>query len=317
MKKLQSRGAFVAALAAATAGAPMPLRAQVGAAVRIATTPNEIYAQPLYAQETGLFAKAGLPNVDVQVLGSGSAVASAVAGGAADIGVSSMLTIANAVARGLPFTAIAPCALSTTKAPAGVLCVLKSSPIRSPKDFEGKTIAQNSLKTSGDLALHVWFTKNNVDADKVKLVETLMSEMGSGLEREAFAGCVLSDPPLTIALKKGAIRVFADPFQAIAPEQMVGIWFTTQQYAQGNADAVKRVAAALTEAARWGNAHHNESAAIVARFTKVDVETIRSETRPVYGEQLRPALIQPSLDAAFKYGFLPRAVNASEFLPRS
>jgi hypothetical protein len=70
----------------------------------------------------------------------------------------------------------------------------------------------------------------------------------------------------------------------------------------------------LTDAAKWANTHHTESAAIVARINKLNVETIRSETRPVYAEEIRVSEIQPQLDAGYKYGFLTRPVTASELL---
>lgn len=294
------------------AGSQRAARAQ-SATVRIATTAAETYAQPFYAQEAGLFAKAGV-NVEIGLLATGAAVSTAVAGGAADVGVVSTVTLGNAIIRGVPFIAIAPCALTTPKAPAGVLCVVKASTVKTAKDFEGQTIAVPSLRQAADLAVRVWLAQNGADVTKVRIVEAPFAEMGAGLERGLFAAASISDPALTNSLKKNDIRRFADPFSAIAPEHMVAAWFTTKEYAQSNPDGVRRVAAGLTEAAKWANTHHNESATIVARIAKVDIEVIKSESRTVYGEQLRASDLQPQLDAAFKQGFLSRQVNAGEFL---
>ena len=51
--------------------------------------------------------QAGL-DVDIQLLQSGSAVASAVAGGAIDIGLSSFVPLAVAHTKGIPFVIVAP-----------------------------------------------------------------------------------------------------------------------------------------------------------------------------------------------------------------
>jgi len=284
--------------------------------VRIGTSAAETYAQPFYAQDQGLFQKAGLSNVTIELLATGAAVSSAVAGGAADIGVVSTVTMGNAIIRDVPFVAIAPCALTTPKAPVSVLCVAKAGNIKAAKDFEGQTIAVPSLQQAADLAIRVWLIRNGADLTKVRIVEAPFIEMGPGLERGTFAGATISDPALTGALKKNAIRPLADFFSAIAREHMVAVWFTTRQFLQNNREAVRRAAAALTEGGRWANGHQYESAAIVSRVAKIDVDIIRSENRTIYGERMRADDLQPQLDAAFKFGFLSRQVNAAEFLAR-
>lgn len=304
--------------AAALTALPRPSFAQpapLTTPVRIGTSAAETYAQPFYAQDQDLFRKAGLPNVTVELLATGAAVSTAVAGGAADVGVVSTVTMGNAVIRGIPFVAIAPSAITTPKAPVSVLCVAKNSPIRRAQDFEGQTIAVPSLQQAADLAIRVWLIRNGADLSKVRIVEAPFIEMGPGLERGTFAGATISDPALTGALKKNAIRPMADFFSAIAREHMVAVWFTTRAFQQANPEAVRRVAAALTEAGRWANQHPDASAPIVARVAKIDIDVIHAEHRTIYGEHMRPDDLQPQLDAAFKYGFLSRQVSAAEFLP--
>jgi NitT/TauT family transport system substrate-binding protein len=290
--------------------------ASLATPVRIGTSAAETYAQPFYAQDQGFFLKAGLSNVTVELLATGAAVSSAVAGGAADIGVVSTVTMGNAVIHGVPFVAIAPSAITTPKAPVSILCIAKSSTIKRPKDFEGQTIAVPSLQQAADLAIRVWLIRNGVDLSKVRIIEAPFVEMGPGLERGTFAGATISDPALTGALKRNAIRPMADFFSAIAREHMVAVWFTTRQFLQANPEAVRRAAVALTDGGRWANQHQYESAAIVSRIAKIDVDVVRSENRTLYGEHMRADDLQPQLDAAFKFGFLSRQVNATEFLPR-
>jgi NitT/TauT family transport system substrate-binding protein len=138
--------------------------------------------------------------------------------------------------------------------------------------------------------------------------------MGAGLERGTYAAASISEPSLSSELKRNSVRVIPGLFQTIAPQYLLAGWITTTPYAQKNPEIVRKVATALMESGRWANTHHNETAAIVARVTKLDVETIRNESRPIYGEEIRLADIQPHLDAAFKFGFLPRAVNATDVI---
>jgi NitT/TauT family transport system substrate-binding protein len=317
-KRVIDRRSWLVASAAAalsTIALPREAASQAAPAIRIGTSPAEAYAQPFYAQDAGFFQRAGL-NVDVQLLANGATVSAAVAGGALDFGVSTIVSLANAITRGVPFVMIAPAAMTTAKAPSGLLCVAKSSPYHSAKDLEGKTIAVPALKQVVDLAVRVWMTKGGADPAKAQIVESSFADMGPGIERGTFAGAVISEPSLTFALNHNDLRVLGDVYSSVAPDYVISGWITTTGYRDKNPEVVRKVSAALLDAGRWANTHHNESAAIVSRVTKVDVETIRNEIRPIYEEQLSVAAIQPQLDAALKFGFLTRAVNATELVGR-
>ena len=74
--------------------------------IRVATVPVDAGAEVYYAQKMGFFKANGL---DVQITGltNGAAVTSAVIGGAADIGQSNAVSIAQAHERGIPVVIIA------------------------------------------------------------------------------------------------------------------------------------------------------------------------------------------------------------------
>jgi NitT/TauT family transport system substrate-binding protein len=306
----------VLALVSAAWSRPIPGAAQQTPAplVRIASSAAETYAQAVFAQELGLYTKAGL-NVEVDILGTGAAVSTAVAGGGADIGVATTLNLANAITRGVPFVIIAPAAMETAKNPSGALCVAKTSAYKTAKDLDGQTIAIPALKQTADLGLREWLTLGGEDPQKVHIVEAPFAQMGDGVDRGTYAAALISEPALTRALKAGGIRCIGNPYESIAPSYMFAAWFTTKAFADKYPDVVKKMAAALVDAGKWANTHHYESAAFVSKVNKVDVDTIRAEVRPMYAEELVPALIQPQLDAGYKYGFLTRPVTADELLP--
>lgn len=101
-------------------------------------------ADPFYAQDIGLFRRAGL-NVTIQSLSGGAAIASAVASGDLDIGVSNMLSLGNAVARGIPIKAIAPGYLYDTNVPLSRVVVAPNGPIHTAKDLNGKVVCGLSV----------------------------------------------------------------------------------------------------------------------------------------------------------------------------
>lgn len=273
------------------------------------------YSEAFYAQDMGFFTKAGL-NVEITSLSSGAAISASVAAGQLDVGVSSMVPLSIAYARGLPFVIVAGGALETLNVPGGLLCVAKDSPIRTAADLEGKPIAVNALKNLAEMMLDAWLAQHGVDIAKVKVVELRYTEMGVALERGTVAAAVLSEPALSPALRTNTLRVLGDVYATVGSEYLISCWFTTQPFVERNADAIHRFQTAIYEAGRWANTHPDESVAMNAKHAQMDPEVLKKMVRRLYATQLRLTDVQPVLDVAAKYGVTPRRVNAAELILR-
>jgi NitT/TauT family transport system substrate-binding protein len=309
------RSAFLAAGAAATALAA-PARAQSPLPVlRVGATPQDAFAEAYYASDLGFFQRAGL-NVQLQTFSSGSSAAPAVSGGAIDVSVTTPMQLAEAVIRGVPFVIVAGASLNTPKAPGALICVAKDGPIREPKDLEGKDVALSTLRTLTHLALISWLTKSGVDVSKVRTVEVTVSQMAASIERGTVAAAFLQEPFTSAAMKSGNLRVLADPMAAIAPRYLQGAWFSTTSFVQSNRDLVNRFSRAIYETGRWANAHHAETLPVLAKYSKLNPDTIAEMTRSEYAERLQPSDLQPVLDIGSKFGFLSRPVSATELIAR-
>jgi NitT/TauT family transport system substrate-binding protein len=228
--------------------------------------------------------------------------------------VTTPLLLANGYLRGVPFVIIASSTVNTPKAPQSLVVVAKDGPIRAPKDLAGKTVAVNVLKTVLELSLDAWLTKNGVAPSSVKKVEMVFSAEGPAIERGDVAAGVITEPSLSIALHRGKLRSLGDPNADIAPTFVAGAWFTTRSFAERNAAAIKRYADVMYQTARWANTHHDESAAILAKYTKIDPQLARTMIRAQYAEALDMQDMQVLLDAALKYGFLGKPVSAGDLL---
>jgi NitT/TauT family transport system substrate-binding protein len=283
--------------------------------LRVAATANDTFAEAYYALDMGFFKKEGL-NVDLQTFANGAAVTTAVAGGAADVGISNPVGLAGAFSHGAPFVIIAGGGMYSTNAPTTVMCVAKDSPLKTAKDFEGKTIAVSGLKDLTQLGAVAWLAQHGADTTKMRFVEIPFAEMGPALQRGTIDAAVISEPSLTSAKDKGLVRVFAKVFDAIAPEFLIGAWFTTTPFQQKNPDLVKKFQAAIYDAARWANKNHDASAAVLAKYSKIDADTARTMTRSTYAESLTVRAVQPPLDLAFKNNVLDKSVAAGDLLAR-
>jgi ABC-type nitrate/sulfonate/bicarbonate transport system substrate-binding protein len=296
-----SRSKALALLAGATALAPRALRAQAPVPLRVGTVLADSYAEPYYALDQGFFERAGF--------------AAAAAGGSLDIGVADAVEIANGVSRGVPFQLIAGAGLYTSSAATTALCVLKDSPIAHASELEGQTVALISLVSMTTAGVKSWLTQNGADVAKIHFIELPYPQMLPALTRGTIAAATLGEPLLSAATS-GAARVFGKVFDAIGTEFLISDWFSTRDWLGKNPIAAKRAVQVIYVTARWANTHHDESAVILAKYSKIDVDRIRQMNRCVYATNLQVGMVQPVLDAAFKYQALKSATPASSLIAK-
>lgn len=308
---LHSAGLGVAAL-----GLPVAAPAQSLPTVKVAGLSIDLYAEGYYAQELGLFKKAGL-NVDLQTFTNGGTATQAVTAGACDLGVANTVSVANVTLRGLPLSIVAGGGLYSSSAASTALCVAAASPLHTAKDVEGKTIALAALGDQAQAGIEAWLEKGGADSAKVKFVEVFFAEMGAALQQGRVDVAMIPEPALTIATTTGGpARLFAKPFDAIAPLFLIGVWFGRSEWIKKNPDLAKRFASAIYESAKWANVHHEESATILAGVSKIDPSTVRRMTRAVYAETLTPQMLQPPLDTAYKYKLMTKPVKADDLIAK-
>ena len=301
-------------LLAAAAAVTQPGRAFAQApALRIATAIGPTFASPYYALEGGFIAKAGL-SADVGLFTNGGTVMQAVAGNAADIGLADSTQLANAVARGIPFSFFAGGGLYRSDAPTSILCVAKNSPLKRPKDIEGQTVAVIALKSATEIAMRRWMEANAIDASRVRLLEVPLPDIPGVVARGTVAAGVLSEPVLSAAVSSGDVVVFAKPFDAIAKRFYLSAWFATHDWLTANATTAAKLSGAIYEAARWANDHPDLTAPILAKNEKFDLERVRVMTHVTQTTSLDPSLLQPVLDAAAETKIIPAPVDAMRLI---
>jgi NitT/TauT family transport system substrate-binding protein len=292
-----SRRAALGIGAAALAAGAAPAFAQA-APLRIAAIPIESNAEVFYAQELGTFAKAGIA-AEIQMIQNGSAIASAVASNAVDVGYASLVVVAIAHKKNIPFVAIAPTVAYTAKAPTAALFVATNSPIRTAKDLAGKVLAVAGLGTIVEYAARAWLDKNGGDAGAVKFIEFAYSAMPAALAAGRIDAALLNEPFLTLG--KQNARLLAYPYDAIGKEFLTGVWFTTAPWAKDHPALVARFAGVIRETAVWANKNQAQTTGILAKYAKMDPAVVAAMTRSHFAERLTPALMQPAIDTAAKY----------------
>jgi len=115
--------------------------------MKIGTPGQQGNAGVYYAQDMGYFKRVGLDAaITTLSKGSGAAVVAAVTGGTLDCGEADLVSFAAAHSHGIKISLLAPSAFWTDAAPTQGVIVAKASPIRTGRDFNGKTIGVPSLE---------------------------------------------------------------------------------------------------------------------------------------------------------------------------
>jgi NitT/TauT family transport system substrate-binding protein len=300
---------------ATAAALPRAVRAQQALVpLRAAITPVYYDAAPiLYAQHTGMFAKAG---IDLQLgrLPTGAAIAAAVAGGSLDVGKSSFLSVVAAFAHGIPIVVIAPGAVYDSRSPNGGLVVPKDSPIHGPGDMIGKTIAVNNLNEPTRPAVQLWLEHAGYDKDAIKFVEVPMVAMQAALDTNRIDAVMLTAPVLDEAMATGKYRLLAPVNNEIAPRWLFSAYMATRDWARANRDTVKKFADTIVASAAYTNAHHVELSPVIADLEGATVSSIQRMTWPTGGTALLPAEIQPMIDISYKSGFISKTFDAHDMI---
>ena len=122
----------------------------------------------------------------------------------------------------------------------------------------------------------------------------------------------MANPVAAQLLATGRYRSIAEPIQEVFNGLMVSAWISTSDWAAKNADAVRRFGQAIVPATVYANEHPDKTVDLIAAFSGIDHATVATMGRASYSTSLNPALVQPLVDAAARYGAIPKVFNAIE-----
>lgn len=299
------------AFAAVAASAQRPLRAASLQPIRITGLVTEAMCPLYYGMKSGKFARAGL-DVTYTPNNSGSAAMAAVVSGDLEMGTSNTLSISSAHLRGIPIVVVAPQVLYTTRTHEAMLQVAPDAHVQTGADLNGKMIAVPTLAGINALAAKAWVDRHGGDASTLKFIEMPNSSQPEAVAQHRIDAAILEPPVLEASIADGTSKTIGDPMGAIATSYAIAAFVAKAEWATANADAVARFSGVLAESAKYVNTQYAETAPLVAELTKIDLAIVSKMARTTSGKGLDPAQFQPLIDAAAKFGFIPRPFPARE-----
>jgi NitT/TauT family transport system substrate-binding protein len=312
-RPLMQRSAFVSALGALCAAGPRAVRAATAPAVIHAASSIDDDANPfIWAMQSGLFRRNGI-EADLQRATSGAASVAGIAGGTFQIAKSSVTTLTAAHARGLPLVWIAPGGEYDNSLPAVIgLIVRADGPIKTGADLNGKVVGVTALNDFFSLAARAWTDAHGGDSSTIKLTEIPMSQTSAAVTTGRIDAAIVVQPFFETAKADPKVRIIGDPSSALGLHFMQSAWFTSADFAAKNPEAIDHFMRVMRDASVYVNTHHAETADLLAKFMKVDVEPLKA--RVPMGVRFNPPQMQSLIDAQARYKMIPAAFDVRDVI---
>jgi len=311
MAQRVSRSTFLATGSSLAIGLPLlttrPAAAQAERPLHFACSQVEGQAEGYYANELGLFKKAGFA-ADFQAMRGGSATVSAVVGGAIDVGCTNPISLGQALQRGIKLTILTNGAVWNTKAPSGFAIVAPNSPVKTVKDLNGGIIGIPSLGGLNQMVMSAFIQNNGGDLASVKFVELPESATLEALDTGRIAASYLDDPQFSSFGDK--IRSIGAASDAVAGKRAFAetVWFTSDDWLAQNKDVARKVVDMIFAGGRWATANPEAAATFLAR----QFQLAPAKEHVTFDFTSNPAAVQLAFDAAVKYNFF-KALKASDY----
>lgn len=290
-----------------TGGQPDKVNAGVIAIVDVA---------PIYlGKQKGFFSTRNI-ELTLTTAQGGAAILPAVLSGQYQFGFSNTISLLLAKSQNAPVKVVSNGNNSTGvdgKDFAG-LFVKADSPVRSPKDLAGKTVAANTLKNIVETSVRASVRKDGGDAAAVKFTELPFPEQVAALQAGRVDAIFVVEPFQQTAVAAKA-RKIASSYVDAAPDLTVAMYFTSQQLIDSNADLVTRFTEAMKESLAYADAHPEEVRDALGTYTQIPPEVRDALVLPKWPTDVNRQSVEALADLAVTDGLLTQKPDLAALLP--
>ena len=254
--------------------------------VTIMYTATAAFASAFVAKDQGFFEKHGV-DVTLQLNPNTSLVATAVASGSAEVGITTPTVAFQAVDNGIPLQAFASTNVFPDPSAAG-LVVSPTSGITGPKDLAGKKIGVPGIGGLLDVVMLEWVAVNGGDPSKINVVEISLPQTADVLKSGQVDGVAGVDPFLSRAVDLGVGKLVGDFMTVVPPGTVGGIFVTTKAWADAHKDAIRGMQDALDDALVYIKSNQDSARASLAKYTTLPPKVVAGLKWPNLSTHLSP-----------------------------
>jgi ABC-type nitrate/sulfonate/bicarbonate transport system substrate-binding protein len=255
--------------------------------------PEWVYYDLIYlAEDLGYFKDAKVKPRYVGQVAAGQMIPALTTG---DLDVANRHTplVVAAVASGADIKIFAAGSKSTKRDPHMKYFVRVDSPIRSIKDFKGKTLGINSFGACSEFVTKKYCQDNGINPTTIRMITGPDSEQEVPLLRGDTDVAIIH--PLSSGRTSANTKDFRLLFSDWDIDSGMCPYSVSGEFLKEHPDAVKELTAILSKAAQWNNTHREEARALMAKRFGFKLE--ETEMFEFYEDQIIPDInIQYWLD---------------------
>lgn len=244
---------------------------------------------PLYlGMKEGFFAQQHI-RVNPIPTEAGSTIIPAVTSGHEQFGFANIVSLLIAANKGLPVRIItqgSQAGPGPSSKFEGVI-VPANSPITTPADLAGKTIAVNALNDIGGVLISGALQKLGVNTSNIHYTEIPFPQINAAVAKGQVDAGYQTQPFLTQAIHSGD-RVVLYQYPTLAKEITIAVYFTTSTYDASHPSVVAGFQKAMNESLAYAQSHPAAVAAIVPTFTQIPASVANNILEPSWNTSLNP-----------------------------
>ncbi|GAB2563463.1 ABC transporter substrate-binding protein [Leucobacter ruminantium] len=276
----------------------------------VATLPIGDLGAYFYAEDNGIFEKHGL-DITTETATGGSAAIAAMVAGDYDIVYSGADGAIKAFESGLPVRVISGANLNQPEGEKDSTGLIAAPGIASVEDIAGTAIGTNALGNINQVYTQEYLSENGVTDFEV--VEIPFPEQVAALNSGQISASLLPEPFASQAIAEGA-TVLGYPYRTGADQSnLVGVYVSTEQTIESEAEAVEAFVAAMTEASEAANDKANRDALIesILSHTKLSGEVANAMVFVHFTTEAEAPQLQATADLLTKFGVFPGEVDVA------
>ncbi len=194
------------------------------------------------------------------------------------------------------------------------LLTLPNSPIKKPKDLEGKTIAVNIPNNIQSLTFNEVLKANNVDPKKVKYVPIPFPQMGAALQKHQVDSVHVGEPFATQFQRSFGARLIIDGGGAPVTELPVSGYVSTQQFVEKYPKTAAAFQRAIQKAQQDAASDRKKVEQVLPSYAHVDAQTASILTMPTWPTSLNATRLQRLPDLMLQSGLLKNKIDIKSLL---